>query len=1422
MRIRARCVGMMLALAALGVEAGAVVELGPFELPRGFVENRGQWDAQVAFAAQGFYGSSWVSRDGGLRHVFQRADGCSPRIPVPDAEARGACQRSSWVVEERLLGASMASPPRLVDPLPVELAYFLGPDRRRHVRGLRAYRSLELGEVYPGIALRLEAHSRSLEKVFALAPGARVEDIRIEVAGAESLAVADDGGLLWRTGLGEVRLSPPVAWQEGPTGREPVAVAYRLEEGTRYGFAIGSYDPSRALYIDPLIQASYAGGSGLDALYALGFDPLAGDVFAAGRTSSNDFPQTVGGAQGAAGGGGDGVILRIRPSLDNQPYGGFVQATYVGGSGSDEIRALAFANGFLYAAGMTSSNDLPNATGALGSYQGGASDAFVLRINPSLTSGLIVSYYGGAQADEAHGLAVGAAGVFLGGETSSSALPATGGAAFPTLAGSGPDGFVARFSDDLSTIVRSTYYGGSAFERVNALAIQPVSGRVGVVGATSSNNLPTTAGAYQPGHSGVGDSGEAFVALFGDDLASLFAGSYLGGWSNTLPDLAHAIAFSNTGQVFVAGGASNGFDDTTAGTVQPGFAGGAWPDAFVVRLDPTLSTLVAGTMLGGGNEERAHAVAVYPGHSEIVVAGFTFSSNFLSHAGVSGVTAGFQGTPLGSYDAFVVRLDFGLTTARYSYHGGTSGDDFAYGVGVHPFSGEIYWAGVTGSSDLAGRSGGAQSAINGGGGDGFLARASNDLGVGAANPDLAAHGFLGTPTVIAPGQTVAGATFLCRNLGNAAVFRADCNATPSAGAITSTTCPTPAPPLPTFTPGTPYPVIGPFAAPPLLGAPAPQMVCNFDYQAPGSPGGGDEPTQQVTIILTAAAANDGNAANDTLVSAPIDVLDALDDSVSLPANAVGQTFNVSANDQLGTTTFGSGPLPPGVTYLLAAGSTCANTSINGATGVATFDVPASGSCLVNYQVCSGIACDFATLTVTAAGGADVEVTGSPLPANVGPGQTLPGGTYTCTNIGTVAAINVTCSHTLSAGTTVSLGCTPNPPVATLPPGQQIVCNYVFQAPGVQGGADEPAQQMTVTFSTSAQNDSDPGNNTRSFTADLLDALNDTVSVPWLTSGHSFDVRGNDQLGGGGVPAAAGYSLLSATCPSATLTPAGLAGFDAPPVPPGTCSLSYRVTLGAPPGFVAQDEAVLTVTALFPDMQANVPTVPSAAAPGGSEPLTFACTNAGTGAAAQATCAITVVDCVSSAPVGTVSGVVCTPTPPVGSLGVGASINCTGTFQAPGAVGGAAIGAGPNLCARVTAGSSPADPVPANDQQHASLVLVDAVSESITAIGAGSFNVAANDFNGAGAVSGATYSLVAGPGTTCPTPAVTPAGVASFGAVTGSCTITYRVCVAGRCDEAVLEITGLPPARPVPMLGLLGLGGAVLGILMLVRRRQMAR
>lgn len=236
--------------------AAVVPALG--DLPRGFVENRGQWPEEAAWSLQGFYGSSWVLRDGRLRHVFLDRSECSRERQSAPSDSN--CRSRAWVIEERLHGArAPAWSPG--EELPMRASFFLGRNPERHARELPAHGRLGLGEVYPGIRLTLLAHSRSIEKLFELAPGADVGAIEIEFNGIEALSLAEDGALRVMTPHGAVSFSPPLAWQEGPAGREPVQVAYRLLAESRYGFALGAHDPERPVFIDPLIQSTYGGGT---------------------------------------------------------------------------------------------------------------------------------------------------------------------------------------------------------------------------------------------------------------------------------------------------------------------------------------------------------------------------------------------------------------------------------------------------------------------------------------------------------------------------------------------------------------------------------------------------------------------------------------------------------------------------------------------------------------------------------------------------------------------------------------------------------------------------------------------------------------------------------------------------------------------------------------------------------------------------------------------------------------------------------------------------------------------------------------------------------------------------------------------------------------------------------------------------------
>src|ERR1700674_5322188 len=102
----------------------------------------------------------------------------------------------------------------------------------------------------------------------------------------------------------------------------------------------------------------------------------------------------------------------------------------------------------------------------------------------------------------------------------------TSGAAQTSRAG-GNDAFVSALSADGSTLVYSTYYGGSGDDVGNGIALTP-DGLAVIAGTSKSNNLTTTAGVVQTTYIGGYNNPEAFVAKFTSTGALAF-GTYLSG-----------------------------------------------------------------------------------------------------------------------------------------------------------------------------------------------------------------------------------------------------------------------------------------------------------------------------------------------------------------------------------------------------------------------------------------------------------------------------------------------------------------------------------------------------------------------------------------------------------------------------------------------------------------------------------------------------------------------------------------------------------------------------------------------------------------------------------------------------------------------------------------------------------------------------
>jgi hypothetical protein len=275
-------------------------------LERGWVENAGQWDERAAFSAPGYFGTTWVTKEGELRHVASKREDCDKRTPeAGEPEPAGRrfrkpCPTQSWVLTERWVGGKVKGI-RGEEELETKVSYFLGNDPAKHRSGLPSYRYLSLGEVWPGVEVKLQASQKTVEKLFYVRPGAELGKVRVEIRGADRVRLSPDGELVIETGLGELKLSKPVAWQEKDGQKLPAQASYRLVGKKRYGFAVQGADPSLPLVIDPILQSTYLGGSDDEQAYALAIAG-SGEVYVAGYTSSANCPNTAGGAQANHGG----------------------------------------------------------------------------------------------------------------------------------------------------------------------------------------------------------------------------------------------------------------------------------------------------------------------------------------------------------------------------------------------------------------------------------------------------------------------------------------------------------------------------------------------------------------------------------------------------------------------------------------------------------------------------------------------------------------------------------------------------------------------------------------------------------------------------------------------------------------------------------------------------------------------------------------------------------------------------------------------------------------------------------------------------------------------------------------------------------------------------------------------------------------
>jgi len=702
-------------------------------LPLSFEPNLGQTSTKVQWLARGPEYTLYLA---GSDAVLQMN-----RITPAKRESAHPNERqpsiSSSAVRMNLLGASSGQKAAGEEIQSGKANYFTGNDPAKWQRDVPMYGKVRMKGVYPGVDLVYYGHQGALEYDFVVAPGADASAIKLSFDGSKAALAANGDLVLPVDGGPELRFNKPVVYQTIDGRRQSVDGRF-LVAGNTVGFALGAYDRSAPLVIDPMLSYStYLGGTGPDRANAIALD-ASGNAYVTGYTFSADFPLSGSPYQATNFNTANGEVFVTKLNATGTAL---VYSTFLGGDGGcghaevaetfgDVGTAITVdGSGEAFVVGIACSANFPVTAGAFQTTdkEPGRTNGFVTKLSADGGSLMYSTYLGGSgggsnpgDGDMAQGVAVDSSGnAYVAGQAFSHDYPTTPGAFQTTTYACCNTAFVTKINPAGSALVYSTFVGNENSDAAFAIAIDPA-GDAYITGYTIEGSFPVTSNAFQRNDPGGADNvTNAFVTEINPSGSGLLYSTFLGGSGITWPagDAGYGIVVDALGNAYVTGQTQSHDFPVSRGAFQTAnqvpVGGGA--TGFASKVNTVSGALVYSTYLGGSQSGVANALAV-DSSGNLYVAGETYAADFP-------VTQGsYQSTnhalANGTANAFLTELNPQGTQLVYSTYLGGSGapsgsdcgsnlgsnnantdGDGAYGIALGS-QGAIYLVGATCSADF--------------------------------------------------------------------------------------------------------------------------------------------------------------------------------------------------------------------------------------------------------------------------------------------------------------------------------------------------------------------------------------------------------------------------------------------------------------------------------------------------------------------------------------------------------------------------------------------------------------------------------------------------------------------------------------------------------------------------------------------------